>query len=362
MLIVANKLSMLTTYAPILTAVPATRDAWISAWLAVAVAVLITLVPYNLLKRFPGQTVFAVNRRVLGTWLGGLLNLLYAALFLHAAAVAVRMFSEVFVVAMLPETPVWAINVMVAILAWHGTRQGVEGLGRMADLVGPGIVLTVLILAPLDANRMDLSRLLPVFEYGPGPMLLQSLTPIAIFGETAWTVLLIMPYMQRPGETVKAFLVGSAINGVMVSFGAALLVAALGPALIDLDLFPTVTAVRLIRVAEFLTRVEWLLAALWMGAMYVKLALLFRGVVGALGEGLRLPLRSGVLVLLTAGVSVVWAQRVFTDTVALMTQFRPEKWLPPALALQLLFPLLTLTVAWFRRMRGVPQQTGAAHG
>lgn len=361
-LIVANKLSMLTTYAPIVTAVPASRDAWISAWLAAAAALLFTWIPYRLLKRFPGQTVFAVNRRVLGPLFGGAISLAYAVLFFHAAAVAIRMFSEVFVVAMLPETPMWAVNVLIALLAWYGVNQGVEGVGRMADLVAPLIVLTVLLLTPLLWNRMDVTRLLPVFEYGPGPMLLQTLTPIAIFGEMAWTVLLFMPYLKRQGDVVKGVLAASLTNAFMVSLGAALLVATLGPDLIDRDLFPTISAIRMIRVAEFLTRVEWMMAALWMGAMYVKLAMLFIGMRDALKVGVGFPLRRGALTLLVALAAVVWAQYVFADTTEMMHSFRPERWLPPSLLLQAGLPLVTLAVAVVRGQQGAPTATGTANG
>ncbi|MFZ5824688.1 MAG: GerAB/ArcD/ProY family transporter [Bacillota bacterium] len=64
------------------------------------------------------------------------------------------------------------------------------------------------------------------------------------------------------------------INAAMVSFGAAMLIAMMGPHLIDREILPTLTAFRMVREAEFLTRVEWILVALWLGSMYVKISLL----------------------------------------------------------------------------------------
>ncbi|MFZ5824689.1 MAG: GerAB/ArcD/ProY family transporter [Bacillota bacterium] len=132
-MIVAVKLSMLTTYAPILTGAPATRDAWISAWLAAGTAFLIALVPYHLLARFPGRTLFTVNMKVLGPWVGRAVNLIYALLFLHLGAIALHVFTEVFLLTMLPDTPALAISLLMILLVLSGVLGGMEVLGRLAD-------------------------------------------------------------------------------------------------------------------------------------------------------------------------------------------------------------------------------------
>ncbi|HWI61134.1 MAG TPA: endospore germination permease [Symbiobacteriaceae bacterium] len=362
MLIIANKLSMLTTYAPIVTGAPATRDAWLSAWLAAAVAFLIALVPFLLMRRFPGQTLFAINVQVLGTWAGRVMNLAYALLFFHLGSIAVRLFSEVFVVAMLPETPIWALNTLIVALAAFGVLSGFEVLGRLADLVAPMILLTIILLTLLSGTLIQTSRLFPLLEYGPGPVVEQSLTPITIFGEMSWTLFLAMPYIKRSRDAFKGMAVAAVVNGAAVSFGAALLIAMMGPELIDREVFPTLTAVRLIRVAEFLTRIEWVMAALWMGAMFVKIGLIFWGVVGALRESGLPKLRQPFLLLIISVATSVWSQWIFFDTLELMATFQPANSLPLSLPVQLFLPLLTLTVALLRGQRGTPQEPVKAHG
>ena len=361
MLMVANKLSMLTTYAPIVTGAPATRDAWMAAWISTALAFGISGVPFTLLKRFPGQTLFAINTRVLGPWVGRLVNLIYAVLFLHLTGIAVRLFSEVFVVAMLPETPIWALNTLIVGLGVYGVLSGMEVMGRLADMVAPMILLTVLGLVILGGSLIQPARLLPLFEYGPGPLIEQSLTPIAIFGEMSWTLFLVMPYLRRSQDAFKGLWVGALINGIAVSVGAALLIAMMGPHLIDREVFPTLTAVRLIRIAEFLTRIEWVMAALWMGAMFVKIALLFFGSVSAFKESIP-SVKRPVLLGILAVVTLFWAQWIFIDTSELMASFRPENALPVSLSVELLLPLLTLTVAMLRSLRGTPRELAQAHG
>ncbi len=305
-LIIANKLSMLTTYAPILTGAPATRDAWISAWLASGAALLITLVSYYLLKRFPGQSLFVINRKVLGPWIGRALNLTYAVMFLYLGAIALRMFSEVLAEALLPETPTFVISLLMMLLVITGVMGGMEVLGRLADLLAPLLVVTILFLALLAWPLIHLDRLLPVFEFGVGPMLQQTLTPIGIFGEAAWTVMLVMPFLRDPHTALKAIGLASLVNGLMVSIGAAILIATMGPHLIDKELFPMLTAIRMIRIAEFLTRLEWTLSILWTGAMYAKIGLLLWGAARSMRDGLGLDFkrRKPMIVVLASVITV----------------------------------------------------------
>ncbi|MFZ5816688.1 MAG: GerAB/ArcD/ProY family transporter [Bacillota bacterium] len=360
-LIVANKLSMLTTYAPILTGAPATRDAWLSAWLAAGIALVFALIPFHLLLRFPGHTLFTINMKVLGGWAGRLLNLAYAGLFLYLAAVSTRMFTEVFLVAMLPETPSFAINLLMTLLVVTGVLGGMEVLARLADMVTPVILVTILLLVMIGSTLMELDRLLPLFEFGVGPMLHQTLTPIGIFGEISWTVALGMPFLRQPRDALKAIGAATLINGLFVSLGAAMLIAMMGPELIDRELFPTLTAIRMIRLAEFLTRIEWLLATLWVGSIYVKLGLLIWGAARALRESLGLTHRR-LTVLAVASVGAVWSHYLFADTAEMMAYFLPENNLLLSLTPALLLPLLTLAVALVRGLRESPPAGGADHG
>lgn len=348
-LIVANKLSKLTTYAPIVTGTPATRDAWLSSWLAAGTSVIITAVNVALLSRFKGQTAFQIARRVLGPVVGWVVNLSFFLLFVHPGGLALRQFMEVFAVAMLPETPSVALSILMALLTLYGTMGGYALIGRLAEVVAPAILISVVILILLSYPAISPARLLPVFENGPLPMLAQTLTPIGIFGEMAWTVLLVYP-IPHPDQVWTAIRRSTLINGFFVSLGAAYLLSVLGPELIDLELFPTLTATRMIRVAEFVTRIEWLIAMLWMGAMYVKLGLLALGAAQAIHSLAGATVKRWLPPVL--GLTVVWSTVVVENAVEIVARFHPTQLLPVSISLELALPLLLLVAAAVRGLRG----------
>jgi len=361
MLAVVNKLSILTTYAPIVTAVPATRDAWVSAWLAALLSALIALISYSLLLRFPGQTIFVIARQVLGPSPGRLFNVALSGLLLYFAGNAIRAFAEVFVTAMVPDTPVVTLNVMMAALALLGALGGIAVLTRLSEMVGPIMILSFLVIVGLTSPQIHVERLLPVFEYGPEPMVLQAVTPIAVFGEVGWTVFLVMPYLREPRQAKKAILAATAISGFMVSLGAALLIATMGPHLIDRELFPTLTIARAVELAEFLTRIEWIVASLWMGSMQVKIALLLYGAIGALRDALGQH-KGWPIPVAVSVAAVAWAELGFEGPKDVMASFDPATALPLALLLVVVMPGLLLLVSLVRGKRLSPSGKAANHG
>lgn len=346
-LMVVNKLSMLTTYAPIVTAAPATRDAWLAALLAALIAFPLALVSYAMMRRFPGQSIFAVSRLVLGEWLGRLTNLAAAGLFGILAAVSIRQFAEVFVAAMMPETPLLAFVGMMSILAVLGAFAGFEVVARVAEVTAPIVVIGSILGPVLALGHMDFSRLLPILENGVRPLIEQTLTPILVFGEAGWTLYLAMPFLQQPRQAVRSLTVALAVNAVIVSLGAIGLVASMGPAMLDLEAFPTLTVTRMINIAEFITRVEWLIAGMWMGAMYVKLSLLFFAVSSALKETLGLPNYRWALLPVAIAASL-GSQYVVQDVPELIEMFEFTRYMPAALPPTVGLPLLLLLVALLR--------------
>src|SRR5690625_7801644 len=71
LIIVSFNLSILVSYAPVVTGMlPPTRDAWLSALLAVLPAVALCFVSYWLVKRFQGENLYEFTRTILGSFFG----------------------------------------------------------------------------------------------------------------------------------------------------------------------------------------------------------------------------------------------------------------------------------------------------
>lgn len=313
------------------------------------------------MRRFPGITAFRVSRLVLGEWLGRGLNLTFAGLFFYLTAANVRAFSEVFISAMIPETPLVALNLMMVVLGVMAALGGFEVIARLAELVGPAVALSVLALAVLIVGELEFTRLQPLFEVGPGPMLQQALTPVGVFGEAAWILLLGMPYLRQPRQAARSLVVGMGLGAAVVSLGAAVLIAGLGPRVVDLLVFPTLTLIRAVRGLEFLARLEWVVVAAWMAAMLVKIAILLYGASAALQETLGLATCRYSALPLALG-AVVGASLIFGDVLDILAFFNPGRFLPLNLSLQAGLPAVLLVVAWLRSLPRGPAPGEVAPG
>ncbi len=344
-LIVAVKISMLMTYAPIVASGPTTaREAWLAAPLAALPALGMGLIVYSLSARFPGLTVFAYAELILGRLLATAFNVLLVLLFLHWAGISLRMFSEFIVATALRSTPQPVLAAMMALLASRGVAGGFRLLARTSEILVPGVVvITMMIMAAL-LQYAFFENLLPFLGDGIGPVLRQALTPIGVFGEMAWVALLGLPYLSRLQDGPMALATGTAINAVMVGSGAALLVALFGKNFIPLLTFPSFHAIRVLRIGGLLERVEWVFSTFWIGLMYLKVSVLLFGAAAGTGQVLRLrDYRPAVLP--AATVAVAWSIFAFDNHTRVLEFFRPRAYLLHSLPLELGVPLILLVLS-----------------
>lgn len=350
MLIVANKLSMLTTYAPIIATPPYTKEAWISAFVAGAAGTVIAIVVYFLGKRFPGFTSFAYFETVLGKWLGKILSMIFVLYLIFTASSYLHLFSEMISATSLRATPLIVLTVSLAILSIQAAAGGFEVVARLGEVWGPVTGFSLILLMLLSIPNMDLGRLIPMFDKGIAPMLEQSLTPIGVFGEISWVVILAMPFITKPKDALKGILIGNAISVFIVSLGAFFLASIFDSADIAHLTFPSYTAARMIDVGEIIQRVEWLVSSVWIGTMTVKLSLLFYG--AAAGAGSIFKLREYRWALLpVVAASVIFTSIYYKNIFQGVDYFMPVSYLSVNIPFELFLPAIVLIIALFRHKK-----------
>lgn len=350
MLIVANKLSMLTTYAPIIATPPYAKEAWISAIIAGAVGTVIAIIVYFLGKRFPGFTAFTYFETILGKWLGKALGMVFVLFFIFTAGSSLHLFSEMISATSLRATPLIVITVTLAILSLQAAAGGFEVVARLGEIWGPVTAFSLILLILLSIPNMDLGRLVPMFDKGIAPVFEQSLSPIGVFGEISWIVILAMPFIAKPKDVLKGILIGNAIAVSLVSLGALFLASIFDSSDIAHMTFPSYTAARMINVGEIIQRVEWLISSIWIGTMTVKLSLLFYGAAAGVGSIFKLrEYRWGLLPVVA--VSVVFTSLYYKNVFQGVDYFLPANLLPIDIPFELFLPGMILIIALLRHRK-----------
>lgn len=350
MILVCINLSVLVSYAPVVTGMlPPTRDAWLAALLSVIPGSLLVFVAYTLVKRFQGQNVYEFIRTIFGRFFGTIISITLIGYFIHWATIITREFSLFMVSVVYLRTPEVVFVIIFVILGFVGASQQIEFIGRAAEFAGVFVIAGTIFLICATIPEMDFRQLLPVLGEGWRPVWMQSLTPMATFGEAVWVVLLAVPYINKMKDAPRAIAMGLGVIGLFGSLSAAVLIAIFGTELSSIIAFLPLSAARLIQIGDILERLEWILLLLWFGSMGIKVSLLMFG--ARLGLSSLFPgWRINTSLFITTAAVFGWSFVVF-PTLTDILRFFEAKRLLPQLAPPLLLPVLMLVVAMWRGVK-----------
>lgn len=350
-MLICSKLTLLTTYAVIIVGqLPPVRDSWLAALIASAIGLPMIFAVYALSVRFPGKTIFEINPLVLGRFLGTVANIILVAFYVHWAGITIRQFSYFLDSAVYLRTPEIVFGVLFIIIALVATREGIEFIGRTAEIAGIVILVAMSFYYLLSIPDIDFGIIRPFLGEGWERVLRQSLTPIALYGEGVWIALLAIPHLSQLKDAPKAIWIGTGVNTALGVIGAFLLLGLFGPELISRLAFPSFSATRVVSLGSFFERIEWLMLVMWVGAMGVKISLLvFGATLGTSYVFRKYSVRHLALVIVPL---ILITSRLTNQTLTdVLDFFAPTIYLAHALPFQLA-PALILMIAWIRRLKG----------
>ncbi|MCL4440969.1 MAG: spore germination protein [Firmicutes bacterium] len=333
---------------PVLIYREAGRDSWLSVILLGFLGVAAGVVAAGLGMRFPNMNIVQYGELLAGRILGRAIVLLYIIFFLYANIIFIRDFSEILVTYFMPETPLLFFVVGLTTASAYIVRSGLEVLARMNVILTTAAVLLGLLMFSLSSPLLRIENFTPVLEDGIMPVLKGVFHIAPLFAETM-SLLMIIPYLNRPQEAKRAILRGSAIAGLVELLAISIAVALLGERMAR-NLVPFLTIARQISISELIERVEPLFILAWMIVAVARISIFHFLTVLTISQWLNLKeykalvLPAGVL---TTVLSVVlWGS--FVELFSHITKILPFAFLP----LELGLPLLLLVTAHLRGKGG----------
>lgn len=143
----------------------AKQDAWISMAIAGLVGVAITFFAATLGSQYPNQTMIEYSQTILGKWFGKLLMISYLLLWYSAVGIIIREFGDFMITALFHKTPLWIIVfTTILLLIFLMYQGGVEGIGRLSEIIGPMVLLMITIILILAVKDMDWHYILPIYQ------------------------------------------------------------------------------------------------------------------------------------------------------------------------------------------------------
>ncbi len=264
--------------------IDAKQGAWISILLGLAAGLVAFFIYYRLYKQFPDLPLTGYLQKVLGRYIGTVVGFLYVIYFLYIAARVLRDFGDLLVSSTLPETPLFVVNLLMICAIVYVLYLGVEVLARSGEffLMILLIIGTIANLLIVFAGIIDLNNLLPIT--GEGWSVILSTTFPAVFtfpfGEVVVFTML-LPYLNQQKVVFKVGASALLFSGLLLAFTTSMNIAVLGPDIASRSIFPLLTAVGKIRVADFLERLDALVVVTLIVGMFFKIAIFtYAGIVG----------------------------------------------------------------------------------
>ncbi|WHX24602.1 GerAB/ArcD/ProY family transporter [Virgibacillus halodenitrificans] len=140
-------------------------DGWISVLLAGLTIQLFVTVIWLLATRFNSQTLYEFAPKLVGKYLGRLINLAYSVYFLSTVFLTTLLFTDILKRWVLFKTPHLVIYVLVIGVAYYLAKDNIKVIARFYTFTSGFVILLIFILVPALVS-FDIRFVLPVGQAG----------------------------------------------------------------------------------------------------------------------------------------------------------------------------------------------------
>lgn len=232
---------------------------WISILMALPGGILLYLVFADLYRQFPDLIISGYARRILGSWIGWPLSLLFLPVLLYNGSRNLREAGDLLISASYDKTPIFIINTIMIIAVMYILIQGIEVYARTAEIffwiiIVMGFICNFIVIA---AGLVEYKDLFPIHANDLWQALGSAYPNIWIFpfGELMCFTT-ILPHFSKSRKIKKSGVAAIILSACLLSFTHAVEMGVLGEKLYSRTTFPMFTTITLVNVANFVQRLD----------------------------------------------------------------------------------------------------------
>ena len=231
------------------------HDGWLAILAALLLSIPIVLAYSALSRRFRGSSLIEISEIVYGSYLGKLISISYILIFLLLVSLNIRFFSDFLITYIMPETPIWAILIMLTFVCAWVVRGGIEVLARCSFIII--VISSTIILATtlFLLGDMDFKNFLPILDISlqdfiHGIHIISSIHYLEIV-----VFLMVMAFVNETHQVKRSIVGGLILGALSILIIEVRNVAVLGN-IANIVYSASFVTVRYINVAEVFTRME----------------------------------------------------------------------------------------------------------
>ncbi|NHN30670.1 GerAB/ArcD/ProY family transporter [Paenibacillus agricola] len=326
-------------------AIAAKQDAWIAAVAGTCIGVGLAWFYGILGNMLPGLAPVQYCKVVFGKWLGGLAAIWYILFTFILTALVTRNLGDFLITEILPDTPIQFIHLLILMLVVLAVRLGPETIARTAEIFSPWVMLFGILLITLLLPKIEMQRIMPVFEMGFKGVMRGAFT---LIGTPFLELFLLLSIFPSKKGNIQAFVIGCLIAGLLLLIVSSLAILVLGADLTARQIYPTFTLAKKISIGDFLQRLEVILSVMWFITIFFKITLCFYATVQGISQ--LLSLSDYRAITLPLGMVLLSLSIIAYPNTPYFMHFFAVVWMPYALTVGFLLPLLLIATA---KLRGV---------
>lgn len=323
------------------------HDAWIAVALGLMEGLLIAWIFTALAKQFKDKTIIEINSLVYGTILGKCISFLFIWYLFHMGALVLDSYIRFYNLELYPATPKTVGLLLLMLVCASTVGRGIEVLARLSIILVPITILFAFVDTLLLILHININNLMPILDIPIGKLLLASHGAASFPFAEAVAFLMVLAFVDKPEKGPSAVSRGLLIAGFIHIVIVARNAAVLGPMAAIMN-YPSYFAAQTIDIGGILTRVEVLVAIIFITMGFIKISVLFYGTVLGLAQVFNL--RSYRPIILPVGVLMVILALTNGGNTLEMFEFIKKGYPIYAVPFQIGIPLITLVVAKLRRL------------
>lgn len=231
------------------------QDSWISLLIGAAMALPLFVMYARILQLMNGQDFFTCVIDWFGPIAGRIVIGLLVWYYIYLAAIVIRNFSEFMEIAAMPETPQFPLMISILMVCVYLCKSRIQVIGQWS-VVGLYLTLVIVTITVLATTRhMDAKNLLPILEYPPSELVKNGVKTTA-FPYAECVVFLPLVAAARRANPYHVFLKGHLLGTVVLLITVLRNILCIGPALMQIEYFPSYTCARIMEIGDFLSRIE----------------------------------------------------------------------------------------------------------
>jgi spore germination protein KB len=337
---------------PAITTRHAKQDMWLSPLWASFIGFLTVYIAVQLHHLYPQKTLIEYSEEILGKFLGKAVGFIFLFFYLHVTGIIIREYGEFVVGNFLTYTPLAFVMGSMILVCSFAVRSGVEVIARLAEMIMPVVIILILTNIVLLIPDMEVENMFPIMEKGIMPSLKGAVIPQGWFSEFI-LIAFLLPYIADRNKGKKCGMISVTAVMLTLSFINIAVLFVLG-GITSRFLYPAISAVRYISIADFLEHIEAVVMSLWVAAVFLKIAVFYYALVLGTAQWLNLSdyrpvvFPMGFLLLLFA----VWSAPNLIELTHFLGTSSPFY----RISIQTGIPLLLLFIAKWRKRTNNPNQ------